>query len=149
MEQAQVTDRVLVKIVLTAAVAVAGVGFTLFGDRPAPAYFFVDALHTSGLGTHEGEELRVHGFVVPGSIHEFTTDPNQHSFLLTSEGKKLRVIHGGTLPDVFRDHAEAIVTGELAHRDGDWVIDATQISTKCTGKYDGGSASVSDAVKFK
>ena len=75
--------------------------------------------------------------------------PAAHSFLLEHHGVALRVVHGGVLPDIFRDQIETVVTGQLVKRDGGWVLDATQISTKCAGKYDGASRSVSDTVKFK
>jgi cytochrome c-type biogenesis protein CcmE len=149
MQPAAVPDRVIVKIVLTAAVAVACVGFGVVGVRPQPSYFLVEDLSASGLRAHEGEDLRVHGFVVAGTIAQHLADPSTHSFMLASRGVALRVVLHGALPDTFKDQSEAVVTGRLVQRDGHWTLEGDEVMTKCGGKYEGTPRDLSAIAKFK
>jgi cytochrome c-type biogenesis protein CcmE len=144
MEVVQVYDRVfdralarmLAKIALTVAVLAAGGRFAARA-RPGPsAYYLVDDLVASGLAAHEGEDLRVHGYVQTGSIERLNGDDALHRFQLTWHGAGVRVQAHGPLPDAFRDQAEVIVTGRLVH-DGEWRIEGTAVIAKCAIKYDG------------
>jgi cytochrome c-type biogenesis protein CcmE len=135
MELVQVSDRMLAKIALTVAVLAAGGRFVACA-RPGPsAYYLADELVASGLRAHEGETLRVHGYVATGSIDRLYGDDTRHQFQLIWHGVGLPVQINGALPDTFRDQAEVIVTGRLVHRDG-WMIDGTVVIAKCAIKYD-------------
>ena len=147
MELAQVSVRRLVKIVLTGVVVTVGGRFLAERPHGAPPYYLADDLIASGLGAHEGETLRVHGFVETGSIERLYGDDTLHRFLLMWHGIGLRVQVNGPLPDTFRDQAEVIVIGRLVHHDG-WMIDGTAVIAKCPGKYDGAPATPV-AAQFK
>ena len=136
MELAQVSVRMLVKIVLTAVVVTAGGRFLATRPRGAPSYYMVDDLVASGLRAHAGEIVRVHGFVEAGSLERVYGDDLVHRFRILWHGVGLPVQVSGTLPDVFRDQSEVIVTGQLVDRDG-WRIDGTAVIERCPGKYDG------------
>ena len=137
MELAQVSVRRLVKIVLTAVVVTAGVRFLAEKPRGESRYYLADDLIASGLGAHEGETLRVHGFVEAGSIERLYGDDLLHRFRLIWHGVGLPVEASGPLPDTFRDQAEVIVAGKLVYRNGGWRIEGTDVMAKCPGKYDG------------
>jgi len=137
MELAQVSARMLVKIVLTAVTVTAGVRFLATRPHGGSSYYLADDLVASGLRTHEGETLRVHGFVETGSVERVYGDDLLHRFRIIWHGVGLPVRASGPLPDTFRDEAEVIVAGRLVHRDGEWRIEGTAVMAKCPGKYDG------------
>lgn len=143
------------KIVLTAAVAVGGVGFLVKSSvSSAQHYMMVHELLKTDLASWKGKELKVHGWVEAGSIHESVVNQETHrSFLLQREGKKIRVFSSGPKPDTFKDQSEVVATGHLvpaaqlkqraealgiAIEPGmDYVVDSTELMAKCPSKYDG------------
>lgn len=143
------------KIVLTAAVAVGGVGFLLKSSvSSAQHYMMVHELLATDLGSWTGKELKVHGWVESGSIHESIVNQETHrTFLLQREGKKVRVFSAGPKPDTFKDQSEVVATGHLVpaaqmkplaqslgvaiESDMPYVLDSTELMAKCPSKYDG------------
>jgi len=143
------------KIVLTAAVAVAGVGFLVKSSvSSAQHYKMVDDLLSSDLSSWKGKELKVHGWVESGSLHESIVNQETHrTFLLQKGGKKIRVFNAGPKPDTFKDQSEVVATGHLVpaaqmaelakslgapiESDMPYVVDATELMAKCPSKYDG------------
>jgi cytochrome c-type biogenesis protein CcmE len=148
MELAQVPDRMFAKIFLTAVVITAGVRLAACEPHRTPSYYFADELIASGLRAHEGEILRVHGYVQAGSLGRLYGDDTLHRFQLERRGVGLQVEVSGMLPDTFRDQAEVIVTGRLVHHDG-WMIEGTAMIAKCSSHYQGTPAKPGDAVKFQ
>jgi cytochrome c-type biogenesis protein CcmE len=69
-------------------------------------------------------------------------------FTLEGAGGSMRIWYRGILPDTFRDQAEAVVLGTVVREDGTWWLAATELMTKCGGKYDG-SPQESPSTKFK
>ena len=145
------------KIVLTAAVAVAGVGFLVRSSvSSAQHYMMVDDLLASDLGSWTGKELKVHGWVEAGSIHENIVNQETHrTFLLQKGGKKVRVFSAGPKPDTFKDQSEVVATGHLvpAAQMKDLaaslgvveksmipdIVPTVELMAKCPSKYDGAS----------
>jgi cytochrome c-type biogenesis protein CcmE len=157
----------LAKIALTAAVAVAGVGFFVKSTLGHTQHYkMVDELMAGDLTQWKGKELKVHGWVLAGSVREQVVDQKtQRTFVLTKEGKKIRVFSYGPKPDTFKDQSEVIATGhvipaaekrELAkslgvvlEADLDYVVDATKLDAKCPSKYDGARANKDLDTQFK
>lgn len=142
------------KIVLTAAVAVGGIAFVLKSSASAERYFHVEELMDKELPDWTGKELRVHGFVEAGSIHENIVNQETHrTFLLQSKGKKIRIFNSGPKPDTFKDQSEVVATGHLVpaadmkpiaqslgvsiESDMQYVVDSSELMAKCPSKYDG------------
>ncbi len=142
MDPAHAPDRLIGKIVLSAALAAASLGVGLRTVDNEPRYFIVDELAATGLSHHADTELRVRGFVVAGTIEELSARPGTYQFLLAHRGVALRVQTHGPLPDTLRDQSEVVVHGRLGQRDGAWVIEGDQLVTKCVGKYEGTPASL-------
>jgi cytochrome c-type biogenesis protein CcmE len=154
MHSAHVPDRLAGKLVVTALLIAGCAALVMTTRHHDVPYFMVDEL-VSGLAASSGREVRVNGWVVPGSIVETTIDGEPHrTFVLQRSGKLVRVFnHGpdcGTRP---RDQAEIIVLGRVqpASRlwplaallrvnpagEQPWVLDATALQMKCPSKYDG------------
>jgi cytochrome c-type biogenesis protein CcmE len=143
------------KIVLTAAVAIGGVGFLVKSSvSGAQHYMMVDELLKTDPGTWTGKELKVHGWVESGSIHESIVNQETHrTFLLQKEGKKIRIFSAGPKPDTFKDQSEVVATGHLVpaaqmkdlasslgvaiESNMPYVVDSTELMAKCPSKYDG------------
>jgi cytochrome c-type biogenesis protein CcmE len=143
------------KIVLTAVVAVGGVGFLVKSSvGSAQHYKMVDDLLASDMTSWTGKELKVHGWVESGSIHESIVNQETHrTFLLQKGGKKIRVFSEGPKPDTFKDQSEVVATGHLIpaadrkklaeslgvaiESDMPYVVDSSELMAKCPSKYDG------------
>lgn len=143
------------KILLTAAVAIGGVGFLVKSSvSSAQHYKMVDDLLSTDLSSWTGKQLKVHGWVESGSIHESIVNQETHrTFLLQKGGKKIRIFSSGPKPDTFKDQSEVVATGHLVpaakmkelakslgvaiESDMPYVVDSTELMAKCPSKYDG------------
>jgi len=80
----------------------------------------------------EDKELRVRGFVKPGSVLRYGDSAD---FIITLEGKEVPVHFDGStqLPDTFSDGAPVRADGRLdaSHR-----LVSTKVEAKCASKYD-------------
>jgi cytochrome c-type biogenesis protein CcmE len=79
-----------------------------------------------------GQRLRVAGDVATGSIQRAGKDVE---FVLEQDNTTLKVVYTGseTLPDTFKDGAQALADGKL---DKDGVFRAARIQAKCASKYE-------------
>jgi len=143
------------KIVITAVVAVCGVGFLVKSSvSSASHYEMVDDLLATDLSSWADKELKVHGWVEAGSITEKVVNQETHrTFILQKGGKKIRVFSSGPKPDTFKDQSEVVATGHLIpaaqmkdlaqslgvalESDMPYVVDSTELMAKCPSKYDG------------
>ena len=143
------------KIVITAVVAVCGVGFLVKSSvSSASHYKMVDDLLATDLSSWQDKELKVHGWVEAGSIAEKVVNQETHrTFILQKGGKKIRVFSAGPKPDTFKDQSEVVATGHLVpaaqmkdlaqslgvaiESDMPYVVDSTELMAKCPSKYDG------------
>jgi cytochrome c-type biogenesis protein CcmE len=117
----------------------------------------VDQLLATDLSSWKDKELKVHGWVVSGTIREKVVNQETiRTFVLQNEGKKIRVFNRGPKPDTFKDKSEVVATGtivpatqmaELAKQldmriesDMAYVVDSTELMAKCPSKYDGANA---------
>jgi cytochrome c-type biogenesis protein CcmE len=157
----------LAKIALTAAVAVAGVGFFVKSTLGHTQHYkMVDELLAEDLGQWKGKELKVHGWVLAGSIKEnVQQQETQRTFVLTKDGKRIRVFNMGPKPDTFKDQSEVVATGHLIpasdkkaiatalgvtlESDIDYVVDAKELQAKCPSKYEGARANKDLNSKFE
>ena len=160
-------NNTLVKVALTAVVAVAGVGFLMKSTWGSSTdYEMVDKLVGPNLPRWANHDVRAHGFVLAGSIHEQVVGQETiRTFILQKNGKRIRVFNKGPKPDTFKDESEVIATGTVVaaatkHADADalhvamesdvdYVIDATELSAKCPSKYDGANANKDLNTRFK
>ena len=157
----------LAKIALTAAVALAGVGFfvkTTMGHTTH--YKMVDDLMTSGdLAQWKDKEIKVHGWVLAGSIKQSVVNQETfRTFVLQKGGKRIRVFSSGPVPDTFKDQSEVVATGEIVAAntkadlakslgvtlEGDLthVVVAKELQAKCPSKYEG-ATSVKNQLKYE
>jgi cytochrome c-type biogenesis protein CcmE len=129
------------RIGIAAAVIVGTIAWLAFAGYGANKSYFVTIAELSGMGDKAyHSQLRVEGFVQPGSIEQSGTHVN---FVLNefeshtpkaATGRLLRVSYKGSEPppDTFKDDAQALAEGSYG-RDG--VFHATVLQAKCASKY--------------
>lgn len=133
------TKRTLLKLIFTASVVLSGAGFLFYSSvGNAQHYKMVDDLMKAP-GEWVGREMKIHGWVQPGSIKEQIVDQEMHrSFTLQHSGKKIFVTHIGPKPDTFRDQSEVVASGNLVlQKDGSYQFEAKELMAKCPSKYEG------------
>ncbi|HEX7288229.1 MAG TPA: cytochrome c maturation protein CcmE [Candidatus Angelobacter sp.] len=95
--------------------------------------FFVTIAELRAMGDDAyARQLRVTGFVRPGSIHRNGTKAD---FVIEQGDLMLPVSYKGMEPppDTFKDHAQAVAIGQLG-RDG--TFQARELQAKCASKYE-------------
>lgn len=127
------------RIGLAALVIVGVIVWLAFSGAQSNKSYYVTIAELSKLGDKAYKnQLRVEGFVVPGSIeHEgphVTFTINEFESHSGKTGKTLKVIYKGSEPppDTFKDDAQALAEGTYG-RDG--VFHASTLQAKCASKY--------------
>jgi cytochrome c-type biogenesis protein CcmE len=129
------------RIGIATAVIVGTVAWLAFSGYGANKSYFVTIAELGGMGDKAYQsQLRVEGFVVPGSIEQIGTHVN---FVLNefeshspnaAKGRLLKVSYKGAEPppDTFKDDSQALAAGSYG-RDG--VFHASTLQAKCASKY--------------
>jgi cytochrome c-type biogenesis protein CcmE len=130
-----------VKIGVAVAVIVGTIGWLAYSGYGASKSYYVTIAELGGMGDKAySSNLRVEGFVQPGSIEQSGT----HVIFLLNEfeshsakaagGKLLKVDYKGSEPppDTFKDNSQALAAGTFG-RDG--VFHANMLQAKCASKY--------------
>jgi cytochrome c-type biogenesis protein CcmE len=157
----------LAKIALTAAVAVAGVGFFVKSTMGHTTHYkMVDDLMVGDLEQWKDKEIKVHGWVLAGSIKQEVVNQDTHrTFVLQKGGKKIRVFSSGPVPDTFKDQSEVVATGEIVvastksdlakslgvtlEADITHVVVARELQAKCPSKYEGAASNKDLKIKYE
>jgi cytochrome c-type biogenesis protein CcmE len=136
MRHVEPAPGMLPKIAISAALIALATAVAHLAPEPRPPYMMVDEVAIRPV-PWDGERVRLHGWIKAGTIIHVGSD--LHAFTLQRNGQAMRVWYRGQVPDTFRDQSEAIVLGTVLREDGTWWLSATEVMTKCGGKYDGGS----------
>lgn len=107
--------------------AVAYLGYIGFKSA-ATYYYMVSELLGQGSSIY-GENVRVNGQVVPGSVEQKGL---MLKFTLTDGGRNLPVIYQGVVPDTFKVGNDIVVEGKL---NSDGIFQAHTLMPKCPSKY--------------
>jgi cytochrome c-type biogenesis protein CcmE len=126
----------------------------------------VDELMAGDLSQWKDKEIKVHGWVLAGSIREEVFKQETHrTFLVHKGGKKIRVFSSGPKPDTFKDQSEVVATGHIVpaetkkeiaaalevslEPDLAYVVEAKELQAKCPSKYEGAQANKDLNTQFK
>jgi cytochrome c-type biogenesis protein CcmE len=130
-----------VRIGIAAAIIVGTIVWLAWSGYGAGKSYYVTIAELGGMGDKAYKsQLRVEGFVQPGSIEQVGTHVN---FVLNeyeshspkaATGRILKVSYKGTEPppDTFKDDSQALAEGSYG-RDG--VFHANTLQAKCASKY--------------
>jgi cytochrome c-type biogenesis protein CcmE len=148
----------IVKLALTVAVIAGGVFFFARSTQGSTQHYkMVDQLLATDLSQWKDKELKVHGWVVAGTIKEkVVNQETMRTFVMHKDGKKIRVFSRGPKPDTFKDQSEVVATGRIVtaqqmdemargldiriEDDMPYVVEASELMAKCPSKYEGANA---------
>ena len=121
------------KFIVAVSILVAGF-VVLFGVglRGSLVYYLTVTEFLESRRTDLGENFRVNGNVVPGSIRR-TPGVLGAAFVMSDGRRELPVVYAKETPDTFVDGSEVVVEGSLAP-DGSFA--ATTLLAKCPSKYE-------------
>ena len=129
------------RIGIAAAIIVGTIGWLAFTGYGANKSYYVPIAELGGLGDKAyHSQLRVEGFVQPGSIEQngthvdFVMNEFESHSPKAGSGRLLKVVYKGSEPppDTFKDDAQALAMGTYG-RDG--VFHANVLQAKCASKY--------------
>ena len=130
-----------VRIGVAVAIIVGTIGWLAFTSYGANKSYYVTVAELGKMGEKAySSNLRVEGFVVPGSIEQegphvtFVLNEFESHNPTAPKGRKLTVVYKGSEPppDTFKDDAQALAIGTIGH---DGVFHATALQAKCASKY--------------
>jgi cytochrome c-type biogenesis protein CcmE len=122
-----------IKIGLTVTVLVAAFAGLLYSTLSDGTQYFKDVDEVmANRSQWETKSLRLHGYVVPGSI---LTNPNtmEYRFKVQSNGKTIDASYKGIVPDTFKDEAEVVLSGKLTPTG--FATEKNGVTAKCPSKY--------------
>lgn len=129
------------RIGIAAAVILGTIGWLAFTGYSSNKSYYVTIAELGGLGDKAyHSQLRVEGFVQPGSIQQngthvdFVLNEFESHTAQAPKGRLLKVTYKGSEPppDTFKDDSQALAEGTYG-RDG--VFHATVLQAKCASKY--------------
>ena len=129
------------RIGIAVTIIVGTIGWLAFTGYGANKSYYVTIAELGGMGDKAyHSNLRVEGFVLPGSIEQngthvdFVLNEFESHTPSAAKGKLLKVSYKGTEPppDTFKDDSQALAEGTYG-RDG--VFHATVLQAKCASKY--------------
>jgi cytochrome c-type biogenesis protein CcmE len=130
-----------VRIGIAAAIIVGTIGWLAYTGYASNKSYYVTIAELGGMGDKAyHNQLRVEGFVQPGSIEQdgthviFVLNEFESHSPKAPNGRLLKVAYNGSEPppDTFKDDAQALAEGTYG-RDG--VFHATVLQAKCASKY--------------
>jgi cytochrome c-type biogenesis protein CcmE len=125
-----------VKVGITAAIVLGGLVFLFQSGLASGDYMKnVDEVVGDQRGW-QGKRLKVHGFVVPGSIMKrIAGNQTEFKFKVQHKGKVMDAHYIGVVPDEFKDDGEVVCTGKLADN-GTLEVAPSGVLAKCPSKYE-------------
>jgi cytochrome c-type biogenesis protein CcmE len=130
-----------IRIAIACVIIVGTVAWLAFSGYGANKSYYVTIAELGGMGDKAyHSQLRVEGFVVPGSIEQsgphvtFTLNEFESHSPKAATGRRLTVTYAGSEPppDTFKDDSQALAEGSYG-RDG--VFHANALQAKCASKY--------------
>ncbi len=114
---------------LIVVLAISYLGY--MGFESSATYYYTVSELIAQEATINGENVRVNGQVVPGSVEN---EPGGLTlkFTIVEQGESLPVVYHGVVPDTFKVGNDVVVEG---HFNSDGVFLANTITTKCASKY--------------
>jgi cytochrome c-type biogenesis protein CcmE len=132
-----------IKLAVTILIAVVGIGYVASQSLADVTYYKLVAEVTKDPEPWlQKQQMKIHGYVSPGTIETNVVDQRTHRTFVLHQGKEEIIVrHTGPVADTFKDQAETVVTGKLTRENGKLVMNAVDgdagISAKCPSKYEG------------
>jgi cytochrome c-type biogenesis protein CcmE len=101
------------------------------GFESSATYYYTVSELTGQENSIYGENIRVKGQVVPGSVEQEAAG-RELKFTIIDEEESLPVVYQGVVPDTFRVGTEVVVEGQL---NPVGIFQAHTLMPKCPSKY--------------
>ena len=122
-----------IKISVTVTVLVLAFGGLLWSTLSEGTQYFKDVNEVmADRAQWEAKSLRLHGYVVPGSILQ-KPDTLEYRFKVQNNGSIINASYKGIVPDTFKDEAEVVLSGRLTPTG--FITDKNGVTAKCPSKY--------------
>ncbi len=122
-----------IKISVTVTVLVLAFGGLLWSTLSEGTQYFKDVNEVmADRAQWEAKSLRLHGYVVPGSILQ-KPDTLEYRFKVQNNGSTINASYKGIVPDTFKDEAEVVLSGRLTPTG--FITDKNGVTAKCPSKY--------------
>lgn len=124
-----------VKISIAAAVFVIAVGYLFISGFKSESVYYLtvsEVQHNPEKFNRKG--MRVSGDVVPGTVTKDFKNQYLEFHIADPDGKSMKVIYKGIIPDTFKEDIQVIVEGKFDRAEN--VFKATTVLTKCPSKYE-------------
>ncbi|HEV7734654.1 MAG TPA: cytochrome c maturation protein CcmE [Candidatus Binatia bacterium] len=122
------------RFIIGAVLIAAAVSYLVYaGIRTTSTYYFEIDEFVARKADHDGEDLRVKGWVRDGTM-QWDARTNKLDFELARKDgtEPIAVVYQGILPDMFAEGREVVVEGHY----GAGSMTAKQIMTSCPSKYE-------------
>lgn len=109
-----------------------GLAFFTGGEQQGTLILLDASALVTEFEEYQGKELRVRGFVKPGSVLLYGDEAD---FIIEQDGEELAVHFNGKtqLPDTFTDSSPVRVDGYLNEKN---LLVASKVEAKCASKYE-------------
>ena len=125
--------RINAKLLVAATVLILAVGFLVFNAMGSSMAYYqtICELRDSGKDL-SGEQVRVGGDVVPGSIQRVGLQ-DEIRFTITDGTQTMDVVYSEVVPDIFKDGVQVVAEGRVG---ADGVFQADSLLTKCPSRFE-------------
>ena len=125
------------KFLVGFGVVIVAIGYLIYtGVTDATMYYLtaseLDTAITEG-NVDYGENMRLHGRVLTGSIEKGEVGSLQISFIAHEGGTQIPIVNTGVVPDTFRDDSEVVLEGGYGQNG---TFTAHTLFAKCPSKYE-------------
>lgn len=120
------------KILIGSLIIVGAISYLIYAGIKETSVYYLTVSGASAMESRPGEDFRMEGKVLPGSI---TLDENAIGveFIITDSKKEISIRFAGILPDMFKDGADVVVQGRF---DVNGLFLAHTLLTSCPSKYE-------------
>lgn len=127
------------KVILSGVLVLAGGGFLIYASLDDAQYYEMVDKVADDPGKWVDKDLKLHGYVVPGSIREeVINEQTVRTFALEKNGRTIPVTFIGPKPDNLKDRAEVVAQGRLHDKGTSGLsFEAHELMAKCPSKYEG------------
>lgn len=119
------------RFLILALIAAGAVAFLVFKGMSGSTVYYLQVSELLNRGPAvQGQQVRVAGKVVPGSIQREGTVLR---FAASDGTGQVPVVYDGVVPDIFKDDVEVVVEGQYTPSGG---FQATTLLAKCPSKFE-------------
>jgi len=122
-------------VIIGALIVVGAIAFLMWSSLKETTAYFITVSELQAKGPSViGQQVRVNGNVVPGSINRDTAT-GVLTFTVKDAGGQMPVVYKGIVPDIFTDDVEVVVEGRYT---AGGTFEANTLLAKCPSRFEGG-----------